>query len=122
MELLPWLAQGAEPQPGLKSKLALDPAALLPQALGERAVPGLILFPRVSAGSRCAAGPISPAAALQRILPNSLLASQSEVSRAHFEALASLVGQSRCYELALGDDLDSLPALVRGWLARPGPT
>lgn len=114
--LLPSLAARLPRQPDPGRKLELDPAALFPEAIIERALPALILFPRVTTNPRSEAQPISAAQGLQRILPHSLLASQADVSAANFDALSRLVAASRCYDLPLGPDVENLPALVRGLL------
>jgi hypothetical protein len=114
LDLLPWLREEAKLKASDRRKVELDPCKLFPQSIGQRASPGLVLFPRVTADEPCAARPIHSAVALQRILPNSLLVSQPDVSQAHFDALAGLAGGSRCYELTLGQGFGGLPDLVRG--------
>ena len=116
LELLPWLkARLAEPG-GSRRKQEIDPAALFPEALVSEAKPGVILFPRQRPEAPSEARPLAGAAALQRILPNSLLASQPQVSAQHFDALARLVAGSRCYELLVNPKVGALPGLVRGLL------
>jgi hypothetical protein len=116
LELLPWLRERVGEAAPSRRKLEIAPAQVFPEALAARAAPGVILFPRLRPGEPSAARPISGAEALQRLLPNSLLASQAAVSARHFDALARLVAQSRCYELLLGPDIEALPDLVRGLL------
>ncbi|HZY44615.1 MAG TPA: hypothetical protein VFF70_07690 [Anaerolineae bacterium] len=120
LKLLPALSKQIGSQEfGARYKIDLDPAQLFPNALLDRASPGLILFPRVTSSEQAATRRLNSAGALQMILPSSLLASQPDVSGLHFDALTQLVTSSRCYELLLGRDVDRLPELVRGLLNQP---
>jgi hypothetical protein len=117
VNLLPWLRDRITAQPvNRRRKIELDPAQLFPDALIERARPGLILFPRVASIEKSETRRLNSATALQRILPSSLLASQPDISALNFDALTQLVTSSRSYELLLGPDIDRLPDLVRDLL------
>jgi hypothetical protein len=75
--------------------------------------PEVIIFPRVTDQDKSALIPISPDEALLELAPNVLLTEVTS-SQAHLDALGSLAGQSRCYRLEAGRDIESLPGLLLG--------
>jgi len=109
--MLPWLRDRLPEQPWGR-KLRIEPQALLAGRMVQSAAPGVVLFLRVAGAERSRVEPVSPAEALRRLLPNSLLASQPEVATRHLDALTRLASMSRCYDLRLGRDIASLPALI----------
>jgi len=64
--------------------------SVFPSSSIDSAAPGLILFLQIAAEAQTRVETMRPAQALQRLLPNSLLASQAGVSAQHFNALAQL--------------------------------
>lgn len=113
LALFPNLGRRLGPLPAVRGKHQIDPGVLWPESLAATAQPALILFPHLTGADRSSMQPVSPVQALQRLLPNSLLASRPEIARLHFEALARLVEASKAFELHLGSDIESIPALVR---------
>jgi hypothetical protein len=118
LTLLPNLRVRLGELPKAMGKHQLDPIQLFPQSLSQEAAPGLILFLRVAHADQTFIRPIRPAAALQRLLPNSLLASLPAVTARHFEALHRLAQDSRSYDVALGRDIERQPGIVRELLTR----
>ena len=112
LALLPFLNERVGAVSFTSRKLRIAAATLFPGPRRESAQPGLILFPRVSAAARTTFQPLPAAAALCRILPNSLLASHPAVSARHFQALSALASGSRAYEVAMGRDIEAFPELV----------
>lgn len=112
LEMFPSLRIRAGAAPQGRGKVRLNPAEIFPEALIPRAVPQLLLFPRITGGEDTQAQSIDAAAALRRVLPNSLLASHPAVTRAHFDALTQLISACRCFELLLGTDLARIPQRI----------
>lgn len=113
LELLPDLKQRAGPLPPPTGKYQLDPSTVFPHSFVAQARPGLILFPHITDSAQNRLQALSPQRALQRLLPNSLLASHPQIARQHFEALSQLVEGSQAFDLELGRDLKALPDLIR---------
>ncbi len=118
LSLLPFLRERVGPVSFTSRKLRVAAATLFPGLRQAAAKPGLILFPRVSDAARTTFRKLPAAAALCRILPNSLLASHPAVSARHFQALSALVSGSRAYEVAVGRDTEAFPELVLRALER----
>jgi len=116
LSLLPFLRECVGAASFSSRKLRVAAATLFPGRREESAKPGLILFPRVVDAARTTFQPLPAAAALRRILPNSLLASHPAVSARHFQALSKLASGSRAFEVAMGRDIEAFPELVLGVL------
>jgi len=78
--------------------------------------PEVILFTEVGELSDSEFIRLPRAEALKRMLTNSLLVSQPNVSRKHFDVLSKLVQQSRCYSLKLGRDIETMPQSIAALL------
>ncbi|MDD5706630.1 MAG: hypothetical protein PHR35_11965 [Kiritimatiellae bacterium] len=117
LALLPALRERVGAVTFTARKLRLPAAALFHGNRPTSAIPGLILFPRITEAARTTFQSLPPTQTLCRLLPNSLLASQPDVSTRHFSALSSLARSSRAYELLLGRDVAALPGLVRDLMA-----
>ena len=71
-----------------------------------------ILLPCVTDSPGHSVSPISPGEALRGLAPSTLFQLTTRSSQ-HFNRMAKLVRQLPCYSLALGRDLNSIPALVK---------
>lgn len=88
------------------------PEDLYPNPLGQSCTPAIILFPSVVDAPYSCLEPLSKKAALEMILPHSLLVYEPEVAREEFKALTRLIQQTDCYRLHFGRDVVDLPWLV----------
>jgi hypothetical protein len=70
-----------------------------------------LIFPAIHDAEDSTLTPMSPEAALLHLAPNVLL-TELTTSQRHFDALAGLIAQCRCYRLATGRNLDRAAALV----------
>ena len=96
----------------LFGKLRLPINALFRDQVVEQCVPIFLMFPHIETGQSTIVKAISRADALRRVLPNSILASQPRVAAQHFAAIAALVEGCRCFDLILGQDIDSVSLLI----------
>lgn len=72
--------------------------------------PAALIFPRVAPSAYSVLTPLDRDEALLELVPNVLL-TEARATQSHLDALGILVGQSACYRLETGRDLDALPAL-----------
>jgi hypothetical protein len=83
---------------------------------GTRAVaacePRALVFPRVTPDQPSSVSPLPPGEALLRLTPDVLLTDTASTQE-HLAAIATLLGQVRCYELCSGHDLTGAASLVR---------
>lgn len=72
-----------------------------------------VLLPRLDAGNQARLEPVSAAEALRALAPSTLLQLPGASARL-LQSLAAVVRDRPCYTLALGNDLASATALIRG--------
>ena len=112
--------------PALRARCAQPPAPGYPKRLHriedlfeEPALPdcrpNVLVFPEVSPEHPSDIAPLDPGAALLRLVPDVLLTDPA-ATQAHLRAIASLVGQVRCYTLRSGFDLERAADLVAALL------
>jgi hypothetical protein len=77
--------------------------------------PHAIVFPEVTRDPLSTIAPLDPREALVRLVPDVLLTEPAS-TKAHLEAIATLLGQVRCYALRSGADLERATDLVRAVL------
>jgi hypothetical protein len=73
--------------------------------------PIALVFPEIVRDRASHIEPLDPAEALLRLVPDVLL-TEPAATQAHLAAIAALLGQVRCYELASGPDVERTAALL----------
>jgi hypothetical protein len=72
----------------------------------------VIVFPSIRSGDESSLDPLSADEALLELAPNVLL-TDAAVAQRHFDALAGVVSQCRCYRLSTGRVLDRAVSVLR---------
>jgi hypothetical protein len=102
---------GEPPEAGFPKRLAR-----IEELFGAGAVsscaPRALVFPEVARDRLSEIKPLDGGDALVRLVPDVLL-TEPATTQAHLEAIASLLGQVRCYELRSGSDLERAAELVK---------
>jgi hypothetical protein len=76
----------------------------------EPVLPGWVIFPKYEAGAATSMTPLPRARAALRLADNAF--NYSTLGAAGFEALANLVGASRCYEFRYSDMNEAIAAFA----------
>jgi hypothetical protein len=115
LDWFPELATSALRQGTSKRSFRLEDA--FPSATGFACRPRLLLFVRIADRPRSIAEPISPARALEDLLPQTLWVLDPTIAARQFHAMAEMVRRTPCFRLHFGEDVLELPALLDHLLA-----
>ena len=96
----------------------MKPPAASVAARLETALPGMVLFPKFTAGASLSIEPVGPAHAMLELVRHTF--NYSVLAREAFDALAHLVAQAPALRLQYGGFGDLLPALEARWAERGG--
>jgi hypothetical protein len=102
---------GAEPAGGFPKRLVRVEAAFPAVVSRAGCRPRALVFPHVAADRPSALRPLDPGEAWLRLVPDVLL-THPDATSAHLRAIAALLEQVDCYELASGADLATAAQLV----------
>ena len=113
LDFFPELAPLREQGPDANGKVTFAPGRFHSGCWTPRALPELIVFPTLSGESASRAFPSSKASTLARLIPHSLSLLDPGAVEDQFRLLGDLVEHCSCWELAVGRDLEAMPAVVR---------
>jgi hypothetical protein len=111
-ELEPRLSAG--PADGFPKRLARI-EQLLGRPSTSRCVPAVAVFPSIKGHGQSELHPLDGGDALVRLVPD-VLATEPHATHRHLAAIAALLGQVACFELAAGPDVSQAAGLVAALL------
>jgi hypothetical protein len=110
----PVTAELAQQQPDKEGrpKLTVPAEQIWPDVWGEQATVGAIVFPRIKGEGEHESRPLAKAETLSLLLPHAVEQWDRPMMPAHLAALRQLVEAAPGYELLLGPDVLTIPAVI----------
>ncbi|MBN1828134.1 MAG: hypothetical protein JW884_03170 [Deltaproteobacteria bacterium] len=93
-----------------KKKFFVD--RLYPGITVDKAVPRILIFPKIAVAAKSRLRSLSKIEAVSRLLPHSLLVMDPDVAMRQFHMLCEMVETMDCYELSYGKDVLDVHAMI----------
>ncbi|GAK56058.1 hypothetical protein U27_03020 [Candidatus Vecturithrix granuli] len=97
-----------ETQPDRRGKYHIEPQKLSLLPPPHSAIPAFVLLPEITAGEETAIVPISRMAGAIQCIPQNTPVNKLGISRNNFDLLCRLFHHAQCYQLRLGQNMNSI--------------